>query len=248
MPPTKLNENKRGVLSPKLSTISKPQSKIKGRVEMGINSPKKKQTVRDMVSRLEKNAFQSKLGPGKQFSDKLFLLDNPTSKMKALSHDGLDNDLESIVNIDVKPDENKANKAPNFGLNSAQNLVFPDMKVNSKVQTLITGYNQQVYTTKQPCSRISAPLEGEKKMSLTSVGFRSKKLDVVSPKPSIPRKKLKGTSKSSKFGVRNCQSNKITEYLKSFSSKMPTDIVGLQVGKQTDQPAADQARCDSGAK
>jgi len=83
-------------------------------------------------------------------------------------------------------------------------------------------------------------------MGLTSVGFSCKKLDVMSPKSTNPKKKSKGSSKSLKSGVRNCQSNKITEYLQS--SKLPTDIVGLEVGKQTEQLRTGQPRRDSGAK
>ena len=182
----------------------------------------------------------------KQFSDKLFLLDNPTSNVKALPHDEFDGDFESIVNIDKKSDDNRANGASNYGLNSVQKLAKSDMKVNSKVQTLITGFNRQVYATQQSYSQISRPLEGEIRMGLTSVGFRSKKLDGMSPKSINSKKKSKGSSKSSKSGVRNCQSNRITEYLKS--SKVPTDNVGLEVGKQTEQLETGQAKRDSGAK
>ena len=120
------------------------------------------------------------------------------------------------------------------------------MKGNSKVQTLITGFNRQVYATQQSYSQISRPLEGEIRVGLASVGFRSKKLDGMSPKSINSKKKSKGSSKSSKSGVRNCQSNRIKEYLKS--SKVPTDIVGLEVGKQTEQLETGQAKRDSGAK
>ena len=224
-------KNKGGVLSPKLSTSLKTKTRLKQNSEYGFNSPKKQQTVKDMVLRLEKRISQSIINPECQISSDILGFKNVPSILKAQSQSGTESDKVPGLNTgDSKLDENRSNGASKCGLIYDQKCPNIDKGVKSRVQDLKTGYGAQVVTKFQQCSQTTKHLEGSSLRRLPSNGNVGK-LAVISPKMGSSKKKLLGSSKKLKSGVRNCQSNQITRYFTPLDE--PTEKVTNMVGNRT---------------
>ena len=238
-------KNKGGVLSPKLSTSLKKKIRHKQNSVFGFNSPRKQQTVKDMVLRLENRISQSSNIPECPLSSENIDVKNVTSNKKVDSQNGTDSDfcpkyencsiqrldgLSSLNTVDGKFSENRSNGASKCGLIYDEKCPNSARGVKGRVQSLITGYSSQVVAKPNQSSPTTKHSEGMSLGRLPSNGNVGK-LTVKSPKMGISKKKSIGSSKKLKSGVRNCQKNQITNYLTPLDE--PTEKVGNMVGKRT---------------